>query len=372
MTPAELERLVVLYNDRGRMADGIRDHGARLVAELSRTSGLHVELKSRVARKCQGSLTAGSRDSMLADLGDPPTRSAVVLQYSPFCYARWGFAPWLPTRFLRLRLRSSRPTIALVIHEPYVPMNSWRWTLMGLWQRAQLEALRLSADVIFSSIEPWAHQLRARRPERPVHHLPVGSNLPDRRGAGAEERMRMGIAEDDLVLAAFGRNHNSWLPGHVASAANAVARSGRRLVLLTLGADAPPIPGLDGSIQSFSPGFLEAKALAEKLAAADIFAAPVIDGVSTRRGTLMAALQHGVPVVGTLGPLTDKILRESDSALKLVPVDRPDLFADAVNRLAEAPEERSAVGRAGRQLYERCFDWPVTARRMLAALPVRS
>ena len=32
---------------------------------------------------------------------------------------------------------------------------------------------------------------------------------------------------------------------------------------------------------------------------------------------------------------------------------------------------RQALGAAGRALYEREFDWPVTAERLLAALPER-
>ena len=114
-----------------------------------------------------------------------------------------------------------------------------------------------------------------------------------------------------------------------------------------------------------APGYLGTESIARRLAAADIFLSPLIDGVSTRRGTLMAALQHGLPIVGTAGPLTDSILLESGSALSLVAVGDRDGFADEVRRLADEAAERQSMRRAGRRLYERNFDWPVTAERIL-------
>lgn len=366
MTATHLEQMLVVYNDRGQLVDGIRDHGERLVEELARTDGLRVGLQSRVAPPfvSRRAIDNGSLASLL-ELDDA---AAVVVQYSPFCYGRWGFAPWLPARFVRLRTRRPRPTIALLVHEPYVPMHTARSVLMGLWQRAQLEALRLSADVVFCSIEPWALRLARRRPRRPVHHLPVGSNLPDGRAGREAERRRLGLGEGTVVLASFGTDHEAWMPSYVTRAANAVARDGRPVVLLSLGAKAPSIEGLHQSIRVFAPGYLGADALASKLAAADVFMGPVVDGVSTRRGTLMAALQHGLAVVGTLGPLTDPVLQEATSAMRLVPVDDPDLYAETVRRLAGSDAERRALGAAGRDLYESCFDWPVTSRRLLAAL----
>ena len=85
----------------------------------------------------------------------------------------------------------------------------------------------------------------------------------------------------------------------------------------------------------------------------------------------MAALQHGLPIVGTDGELTDQVLRGSDRALRLVPVARKDLFVDAALRLASQRDERDALGRAGRQLYTEQFDWPVTAHRLLNCLRAR-
>lgn len=346
-----VERVVLVHSDRGRAVDGIRDYCARLAEELPRHS-------------VRGELRAWP------EVGEWDAGSAIVLQYSPFCFARWGFAPRLPAWALATRARRGA-SVALMVHEPFVPMESWRSTAMGLWQRAQLGALRLGADVVFTSIDTWAERLGGPLGGREVRHLPVGSNLPDRRDRRRSTREALGAGEDTVVLATIGRDHPSWLGGHVTAAANAVAASDRPTVLLALGAEAPPLHGLDPAISVDAPGYLEAGELSARLAGADLFLAPLLDGVSTRRGTLMAALQHGLAVLGTDGPLSDRVLRESGGALRLTPVGEQAAFAAAAAALAADAPAREAMGAAARELYERRFDWPVIAAEMLAALPDR-
>ncbi|HVO55188.1 MAG TPA: glycosyltransferase [Solirubrobacterales bacterium] len=362
-----VERLILLQGDQGHIADGIRDHTARIAEELPRHRVAAARLRVRVG---EGRGLAGSL-RLWRSLRNLPESSAVLVQYSPFCFGRWGFAPWLPAYLWAIGRRRRGPAVAVMVHEPYVPMVSWRWTLMGLWQRLQLALLRLSADVVFASIEPWASEFEALPPWRPVHHLPVGSNFPDGRSERELERRRLGLGEDTVVLCCLGRDHQTWLGEEVVETANAVARSRGSAVLVTLGAYAPDLSGLDPAVETVQPGYLEPERFAAALAASDVFLAPVSDGVSTRRGSLMAALQHGLPVVGTDGALTDPVLRRSTPALALAPVGDRDRFTASAVRLAEDREARAAAAAAARDLYEREFDWGVIAERLLAGLPQR-
>jgi glycosyltransferase involved in cell wall biosynthesis len=86
---------------------------------------------------------------------------------------------------------------------------------------------------------------------------------------------------------------------------------------------------------------------------------------------MMAALQHGVPIVGTRGPVIDSALVDSDGALRLVAAERADLFAGAVAELAQQPAERRRMAQAARSLYDRRFDWPVLVRSLMLELGVR-
>ena len=294
-------------------------------------------------------------------------RQTILLQYNPFSFGRWGFAPWLPLTLWRLKRQRPRPKIAVMVHETYVSGRDWRTALMGMWQRLQLASVHALCDVSFVSISVWARMLRRWVPRRPVHHLPVGSNLPDLREQRGEMRARLGAGPDTIVLATFGSPHPSRLMGYVRDAAGAVARDGRPTVVLNLGFSAPPLD-LDEDIRVVAPGFLESADVSRHLAAADIYLAPFIDGVSTRRTTLIAALQHGLPVVGTDGPLTDPMLRDVAAGVVLVPVGDPAAFARAVLNLADHDTTRAKQATEARALYERQFDWARISSQLVQCL----
>jgi glycosyltransferase involved in cell wall biosynthesis len=116
------------------------------------------------------------------------------------------------------------------------------------------------------------------------------------------------------------------------------------------------------------PGRLDSIELARQLSAADVFVAPFVDGVSSRRTTFVAALQHALPIVATDGPLTDRFLRRAREAIRLVPVQSPERFAAAVVQLTERPSDRFWLAQGARLLYEREFAWRVIADRVLAHL----
>jgi glycosyltransferase involved in cell wall biosynthesis len=359
-------RLAVLASESPGRLDAIREYSVSLVEALRVRPEVEADL---LLRGDDGRWTKrGPESQSFEERSQLADRDAVVVQYNPFLWGRWGFAPWLPATVAGMRRAAARPTIALMVHEPYVPMTDWRTTAMGLWQRLQLFTLRANADLVFASIEAWAEGFRRSLPRRPVYHLPVGSNFPDESASRAEERSRLGLDSDTVVLAALGTGHPSRLMEYVAASGNAVARERGRCVVFNLGAGAPPLGDLGPRVELHEPGALPAVQLARRLAAADVFLAPFVDGVSTRRGSLMAALQHGLPVVGTEGRLTCGALRGAPSALRLVAVDRADLFVESALRLARRAEERRTLGDAARELYARCFDWPVVAERMLSVL----
>lgn len=291
----------------------------------------------------------------------------VVLQYNPFLYARWGFAPGLVASVARLRMRSQPPRIALMVHETYFPIFDWRSALMGSWQRLQLRALHAISDVVFASIAPWRDLLARWHPARPTLHLPVGSNLPDARAERELARGEMGASRETIVLSSFGTGHPSRLLDHIVAAVNAVARPHDDVVLLNLGAGARSPVGLDSHVRLIQPGMLPGAQVARHLSAADVFLAPFSDGLSTRRTSAMAALQHGLAVLSTTGSSTDALLAGS-GAIELVPAGDLGAFTAAAVALARDGERRRRLGDAAAALYGREFDWLVIAARMCEAL----
>lgn len=360
MTPRDdtAVRIAIISRESPGSVDAIRDHSEKL-ADALRAAGHLVDLHLRTpaglwkSETTRRRLSCGLRSYDLA-----------VVQYNPFLYGRRGFAPWLPVELWRVRATRRRPRIALLVHEPFVPIKGWRWTLMGLWQRAQLVAVRAAADVVFVSIEVWTKRLKQWSPTRATHHLPVGSNFPDQRSVRDETRRELRVNPEELVIATVDTGGGARAPELVdAAVAHVAAHS--QVLWLALGDRASKPLALAG-VRVCAPGYVSPARFAALLGAADLFLAPYVDGVSTRRGAAMAALQHAIPVVGTDGPLTDAVLQTS-AALELVPVGQPEQFADAAALLAANPAERQAIGERGRDLYCSEFDWPLIAHRLLAA-----
>ncbi len=340
--------------------DGIVDHGRRLRRALL-GDGASVRMCGRLpdgAWRTDDGAEAGDLASAVRGC------EAVLLQYNPFLYGRWGFAPWLPGELRAVRRGGTR--VAVMIHEAAYPFDSARGTVMGVWQRLQLRGVVAAADVVFVSIERWTRRIAAYRPRRDVRHLPVGSNLPDMRAARAESRSRLGLAEDTVAVATLSTGHPSQLVDPVREAVTAIAAAGIPVALLRLGAGAPAVDDLPPAVRLHQPGRQPAEQLAADLAAADIALMPYGDGVTTRRTGFMAALQHGVAVVAADGPRTDASLRAlGGAALALVPLDG---IAAAAVRLAGDATERARLAEAGTRLYAECFDWQVLSRRVLGAL----
>jgi glycosyltransferase involved in cell wall biosynthesis len=237
------------------------------------------------------------------------------------------------------------------------------------WQRWQLWMLGRSADVLFFSIEAWTQRFRRWFPSKPVWHLPVGSNIPRTRTGHAAARARLGIPEDTLLLGLFGTAHLSRLLGWVRAAAERVERSGREALVLYIGPHPSLIQAQLPGIAILAGGPLPAVEVSQRFAALDICLAPFVDGISTRRTSLMTALQHGIATVGTRGRLTDTVfLQENGRAFLLARADRPEEFAAHVLYLAEDRSCREKLGQEAEKLYEREFAWSQIVARLLAIL----
>src|SRR5262249_30581407 len=77
-------------------------------------------------------------------------------------------------------------------------------------------------------------------------------------------------------------------------------------------------PGV--AARSWASGVIDACAVSAALRACDVLVQPYPDGITTRRTSAMAGLQHGVPTVTTTGALTEPIWAASE-AVALIPVD---------------------------------------------------
>lgn len=336
--------MVVYHRDAG--IDAIDQYTRHLVAALN-------------ARGLDARYVA---DGLAPALAVPATPPWVLLQYNPFRYGRAGVAPGLLADIHRLRRRFSAP-LAVMVHEAWIDMTSPKSTAIGAWQRAQLRLLLRSADAIMASTEPLAAELGCG-----ALHVPVGSNIPPAAVSGTAARAELDL-DERLVIALFGRDHPSRALNYAEEAIAAIWRRHdcRPLTVLNIGSDAPPVR-VPAGVELRTTGQLEPLAISCHLSASDLALLPFRDGVSTKRSTLMAALAHGVGVLGLRGHNTDPMLAQAQDAITLTDVGDVAAYARAAARLAGDRDRLARLGLSGRTLYESQFDWPVVASRVQVVL----
>ncbi|HEY2956126.1 MAG TPA: glycosyltransferase family 4 protein [Candidatus Eisenbacteria bacterium] len=196
----------------------------------------------------------------------------------------------------------------------------------------------------------------------PVTVVPIGSNIP-LHPLTAERRRSLraswGAGDGDVVLCYFGFvQRNKDVPRLRAAFARAREQDlGLRLVLIGESAGTPPA-GVTAA------GYLPAEQVSECLSASDLCVLPYVDGVSARRGTFWAALEHGLPVVTTAAGAEPAAMGlEHGRNVWLVSArGSAEELAGAIVTLARSPELRAKLGVGGRALGA-ANGWDEVARR---------
>ncbi len=102
-------------------------------------------------------------------------------------------------------------------------------------------------------------------------------------------------------------------------------------------------------------GYLDERGVTEALTACDCIALPYRDGVSFRRGTLMAALSHGCAIVTTEPRIALPEIAHERNMLLVPPAD-PSALAAAISRVLQDDSLRNQL-RAGSVELSRLFTW---------------
>lgn len=293
----------------------------------------------------------------------------VTLQYQTAAY---DMSPWI--HFMRRFLPDDVPLVT-TFHDllfPYLfpkagPLRDW----------IVMHLARSSDGVIATN-----HEDHARLTHLPCHRLiPIGSNIPTQLPGSYDRqvwRQTAGADENTLLLAYFGFvNHSKGLDSLFEAIAQVRASVPVRLVMIggrTGTADptnAAYADQLDHLIDSLAlealihrTGFVAAEMVSAWLDAADLVVLPFRDGASYRRGSLMAAIQHGCAIVSTMPPVTIPDFRHGET-LWLVPPDDPESLAGALLTLHgdSALRDRLHTGAAS---LRGLFDWEHIAREQVA------
>jgi glycosyltransferase involved in cell wall biosynthesis len=108
-------------------------------------------------------------------------------------------------------------------------------------------------------------------------------------------------------------------------------------------------------------GYVSGEQVSASLRAVDVCVLPYRDGVSFRRGSLMACLAHGRPIVTTY-PAVPLPEIEDGRTMRLIEPESPEDAARAVREIVENPPLRSKLESGALALAAR-FTWDRIAER---------
>jgi len=291
----------------------------------------------------------------------------VLLQYVPNALGARGMNLRF-CRWLRDRGREGMD-VRVMFHEPYFYFTAsrpWRNVLAAV-QRVMARALLDASRTAYVSTESWRHYLTPRR-GMSLEVLPIPSNIPPA-AAPTPDTYRGAIAPGGGPIAGHFGTYGDDVADELVRVLPGVAQlcpaarfafigRGSREFLSRLGETHPDLPE-----RSWASGALDTTDVSCALRACDVLVQPYPDGITTRRTSAMAGLQHGVPTVTTNGDLTEPIWADS-KAVALAPVADASAFAAAVAALLDDNAAARALGRRGADAYARHF----SLERTLAVL----
>ncbi|HWP06203.1 MAG TPA: glycosyltransferase family 4 protein [Polyangiaceae bacterium] len=302
---------------------------------------------------------------------------AIVLEFVPFMYsARGGINFSIVGLAFLLGARSrvlGRGKLQIMFHELWYPF-SWRPkdAVMHLAHRAMVFGVSLAAEERFSATSRFADLVRRNLGpfQRAVSVLAVGSNLERERPADAKSNAMTTRPDDELRVCLFGSAHPSKrLPMVLRAIHDGAQRSRFRVRLTMIGMTKSEILAEAGDLAAWVEsnvevtGPLEASDAADRLGEQDFLVSYFQDGVSGRRGSLLAALCEGLPVVTTWHQTSDEEFRGHEF-IKLLSCDEAE-FAQELAALFDTPERPfSRVARGDvRAFYRRHFSWSAIVER---------
>ncbi len=293
----------------------------------------------------------------------------VLAQYTALAWSRRGFPLGFLAAVRVLRLAGSR--CAVVYHDARAyggrrlvdraRRACQQWVMRAAYRCADRAILTVPVEQV-----RWLPRGAAK-----AAFIPVGANLPEAGNgvpSGATERSSIRTV---AVFGVTGGVHSLPEVADISAAVRRVkARGGDlRLVVLGRGSSAAETAlrrELNGAGVELSVlGLLAPTEVARALAAADALLF-VRGEVSSRRGSAIAGIACGLPLVGYRGAETASPITEA--GVLLVPQGDREALAAALDRVLAEDRLRDALRQRSREAQRRYFSWEVIAGSFLKAL----
>jgi len=283
----------------------------------------------------------------------------VFVQYTALAWSLRGFS-WRVLRVLKI-LKSAGARVGIVFHdvEPYTGsrvVDSVRRTVQILTMRRILTLTNVAVFTVPLERVSWLVAIPSN-----ATFIPVGPNLPIPPATDSPQHPptigvfsitggQQGARETEMIIAAvrhaslsLGKVHLSVFGRH-AELREGHLRAGLKGLSVDLSVD----------------GVIEPKLVVQKLSACDVLLF-VRGGISSRRGSAIAGIACGLPIIAFPGSETAPPI--TDAGVVLVPANEPDQLNGALVRVLSDAEYRASLAARSRAAYRSHFAWPPIAAR---------
>jgi glycosyltransferase involved in cell wall biosynthesis len=357
-------RIIALLGRRDMPTDAVEEYCRYLGAALQ-AHGYSMELE-RVPWPERGWNTAIRE---LRDKSREWRGGWVLAQYTALAWSARGF----PLRFPRIlrELRNGGARVGIVFHdvEPYSGLRSIDKVRRRAQSRVMRQTLKAAVQGFFT-VPLDAISWLARVPPNATF-IPVGANLPF--PAGAPTRVT-GLEQSALSVAVFGITEGATGQQEckeIVDALRFVSGKGKALRLHAFGRGAREFESQlrnalrDARVEVCVEGVLPGEQVVEALTAADV-ALFVRAPISTRRGSAIAGIACGLPVIAYAGPETVPPITEA--GIVLVSREEKAELGEALLRVASDADLRASLAERSRRAYQEHFAWNAIAGRFVNVL----
>ncbi|MEM8534376.1 MAG: glycosyltransferase family 4 protein [Chloroflexota bacterium] len=296
------------------------------------------------------------------------------IQYQTGAYGMHPAINFLPWRLSKL---PGRPKVVVTAHDLLLPYlfpkagPARRWVTQRLFADADRVVMTNPHDYVECQQHYGSH-LRHR-----PGLIPIGSNItvaPPADYNRAAWRKQHGASDDTVIVAYFGLLSSSKGVDTLIDALSQLPLNYRLLIIggaATTSQDRKYADTIKQQIASLGltrrviwTGHCNESDVSAHLLTADVVALPFVDGASFRRGSLLAALAHGVPVITTHPEQSPPVanfsqLVDGKHAL-LIPTSNAHALAKAIQKLTNNSSLRTDLGRQGQDLTP-YFSWDAIA-----------
>lgn len=285
----------------------------------------------------------------------------VLAQYTALAWSARGFPMKFP-RALRI-LKSFGARVAVVFHdvEPFSSPRLIDHLRHRVQQHTMRQALNL-ADLAIFTVPPEKLSWLNRSPSKGAF-IPVGANLP------FPEVLTPRLSGDIPTVGVFsitGGDQGARETQQILSAVQHAAQQLGRVRLSVFGRHSElREEALRRGFQAYSvelsvEGVIEPEQIISRLAACDALLF-VRNGISTRRGSAIAGIAAGLPVIAY--PISETSPPITDAGVVLVTPGDQNKLNEALVRVLSDASLRAELSVRSRAAYKAHFAWPAIAKR---------